>query len=290
MFVLLGCAVSVIFGIRQLIYGHSDSEMTYSVEGWEGYQVPRYTGPAVYSASSRGSSVSVPMVSTSSRALFHHNAGGAYYSQRTVTMPSSSVNTPYKVYQTSSSAVRTIGGGGSAGGYTGYSGSMSSGVTGSGASGASSGFSVPGIGTNATSAYTYAYSARPYVYNNIGVTSTGMAEAPVLSNVASLPSRSAKPGIRKVPGYNGEEEGDIGQDGSEIWMWDGEEWVTPTTKIEGGKVYAWDPHSNDWVFVQDQADPDSPIGDVPWILFLLLTAGYIVCRKLKTTKEETSKQ
>ena len=299
MFVLLGCAVSVIFGIRQLIYGHADTDV-FSVDEWHGYKVPKYTGPAMYRAySSQGGTVSMPMVATSSRALFHHNAGVSYSGQPAVMQQSSSVHAPYKVYQTSSSTVHSIGsGGGSAGGAMSTSGNQSANVSGSGARGVSgisrvsSGFSEPSVGLSSSSAHTYAYSARPYAYNNIGVTRAGMAEAPVYANVpTSSSSRSAMPGMRKSkPDYNGEEYGEIVQDGDEIWMWDEEKWVTPTTKIdEDGKVWAW--NGVTWVYVRDQSDPtpQTPIGDVPWLLFLLLAAGYVGCRKMKTIKE-TSKQ
>lgn len=300
MFVLLGCAASVIFGIRQLIYGHADTDV-FSVAEWTGYKVPKYTGPAVYHAySSQGRTVSMPMVSTSSQALFHHNAGGSYYSQSSATIASSSVHTPYKVYQTSSSTVHSIGGGGgSAGGTMSTSGHQSANVSGSGASGVSgisrvSSFSVPSVETSSSSAYTYAYSARPYAYNNIGGTRAGLAEAPRFAGVsASSTSRAARPGIRQAkPTEPGTYDTQISDDGD--WVWDEEEkeWVNThyvgETRIKDGKEEVWD--GENWVLINSQAQPgETPIGDVPWILFLLLAAGYAGCRKLKTIKE-TSKQ
>lgn len=96
---------------------------------------------------------------------------------------------------------------------------------------------------------------------------------------------SARMGIgpRRVPGYSGSEEGEIGEDGGKYWMWDGEEWIEQgdipvgTTKIEGGKTYRW--NGSSWDEIGDQQDPGLPLGDTPWLWMLLLIGIYLLARR-----------
>ncbi len=281
--VLLGCAACVFFGIRQIVSDPNSTTEGFAVGDWEGIKVPRYTGPAVYHApSAQGGTVSMPMVSSTSQSLFRHSTGVSYSGAGTATVRTSFEQPSYQpVYQTSNSVVHSIGGGGGSG--AGFAGSISQGTS-TVSCGNGGGFSTPGVGISTQYERTYAYDSRVYADNNIGTTRGGVAQTPVVADVvASSSSRSAMPGIRRAqPSYDGEEEGDIVEQDGEIWMWDGETWVTPSTKVEDGKVYAWD--GSTWVFVDDIQGADAPIGDLPWILFLMLLAGYAVCRRMKTKK------
>lgn len=265
--VLLGCVASVFFGIRQIVSEPSYDVAPYSAIAGEGYKIPRYKGPALYHASAgqSGGTITMAMGSTSSRALFHHNAGAAGYGRVAANRDVSYTHGAYApVYRTSNSTLRSIGGGGSGGGYASGSGySVSGGVSGGGS------VSVPSLGLSLPRIRTYAY--------NKGVAA---------SDIETMSVRNAKPGIKRAAPEREGDEAEYYWDGKDMWFWDGEEWVEEETiKIEDGKVYRWDSDSNSWVFVSDQAGPDSPIGDIPWILFLLMLAGYTICRKLKNKKE-----
>lgn len=118
------------------------------------------------------------------------------------------------------------------------------------------------------------------------------ASVPVLamttsSQSASASATSVRHGInpRRMPSSPGEEEGDIQQEGGKWWWWDNEQWIeiseaslpVGTTKIEGGKTYRW--NGTDWEDVTDQTDPGLPVGPMPWLLMVLLAAGYAGYKK-----------
>lgn len=97
-------------------------------------------------------------------------------------------------------------------------------------------------------------------------------------------TRLAAPGRRRVHdngagGYDGDSDGEY-YDGK-WWSEDAEEWLSVpwegVTKIDGGLTYRYD--GSGWVLVENQANPDSPIGDMPWLLLLLMAGGYVICRK-----------
>lgn len=121
----------------------------------------------------------------------------------------------------------------------------------------------------------------------------GKTSSPTLAYAAtpystSEQSPSYSPVRRVAPSYDGHYQGETYTDTEgTVWTWDEDEgWVsggTPSvgdTKIENGIVYRWD--GTAWVFVSNQADPDAPIGDIPWLLFVLLLFIYIPLRSRKT--------
>ena len=85
-------------------------------------------------------------------------------------------------------------------------------------------------------------------------------------------------GFRRIPGYNGYE-GEVADEGGKYWLWDGEEWIEQgaipvgATKIESGITYRW--NGSSWDIVGDQQDPGLPVGNTPWLLFLLLSIAYL---------------
>lgn len=286
--VLLGCAACVFFGIRQIVSDPNSTTEGFAVGDWEGIKVPRYTGPAVYHApSAQGGTVSMPMVSSTSQSLFRHSTGVSYSGAGTATVRTSFEQPSYQpVYQTSNSVVHSIGGGGGSG--AGYAGSTSQGAsTVSGGNGG--GFSTPGVGISTQDVRTYTYDTRVYAYNTIGVARGSLAQAPVVADVsaASTSTRAAKPGIRRAqPDDDEGEEGLVLQDTEDpnTWWYYGEDgWTTDIPNgarvIINGNAYVW---NGSWI--PDQAGPNAPIGDLPWILFLMLLAGYAVCRRMKTKK------
>lgn len=92
---------------------------------------------------------------------------------------------------------------------------------------------------------------------------------------ASLASSRSAIGPRRMPGYDGDEEGDEVTDGEGTWIWDGEGWVLAegSEKIEGGKLYRY--IGGVWVLIGDQSEPgDLPVGATPWLVMTLLAAAY----------------
>lgn len=92
--------------------------------------------------------------------------------------------------------------------------------------------------------------------------------------------------IRRAPSKpEGEYEGDITTDDTDpglLYRWDEGEWIPideEYIKLEDGKLYYW--NGSSWVFGADQADADSPIGDIPWILLLLMVGGYTVTKSVR---------
>lgn len=283
--VLLGCAACVFFGIRQMV---SSSDTDFAVGEWSRIDVPLYEGPATYrAASSRGGTMSVPMVSSNARSLFHHSMGSVSGDQGSVTYRSSFSGPSYQtVYQTSNSTVHSIGGGGwSERNQTASSGYESNGYSGGGTSG---GYGTSSVGINISGVRTDAYDTRVYAYNTIGVSRGSLVQAPMVADVSasSTSTRAAMPGIHRAqPSYDGEEDGELSEDGDWMWDWEQDKWVSThevgNRKVVNGQVWEWD--GSGWVFVGD-IPVNAPIGDLPWILLLLMTTGYAVCRKLKTKK------
>lgn len=100
-------------------------------------------------------------------------------------------------------------------------------------------------------------------------------------------SPSYSPVRRVAPSYDGQYQGQTYTDtDGTVWTWDEDEgWVsgnTPSvgdTKIENGSVYRW--NGSAWVFVANQADPDAPLGSIPWLFVVLLLVFYIPLRKAR---------
>lgn len=276
--VLLACAASVFFGVRSIL--HSNDEVTtFSVGDWEGITLPRYNGPTVYTTSQRSmATVTLPMTSTSSRSLFHHNAVATYRTGVTTTQRVQTGHGAYRVYQTSDHEVHSIGSG------SGASGTASFGTTNYQQSTPSASYSVPTVAMSLPSVRTR---TQTLAVNNINMATTSST---MLANdgMATVIRRNSR--IRKTApsgeGLGEDDYGTIEEKDGETWFWDGEQWInqTPigTTKIVDGKVYEWD--GSDWVYKGDQADPDAPIGDTPWLMLLIALIAYSTCRVIKTKK------
>ncbi len=105
-----------------------------------------------------------------------------------------------------------------------------------------------------------------------------------LTNQSSsvTPVRAAAPGRRRIkPNGDGEWNGEHNEDDDTWWNADDEEWVDEPLAgmiwIKDDGSYRYD--GSGWVLVEGQANPDSPIGDMPWLLLLLMAGGYVICRK-----------
>lgn len=278
--VLLACAASVFFGVKSIL--HSNDEVTtFSVGDWEGITLPRYNGPTVYTTSQRSmATVTLPMTSTSSRSLFHHNAVATYRTGVTTTQRVQTGHGAYRVYQTSDHEVHSIGSG------SGASGTASFGTTNYQQSTPSASYSVPTIAMSLPSVRTR---TQTLAVNNINMATTSST---MLANdgMATVIRRNSR--IRKTApsgeGLGEDDYGTIEEKDGETWFWDGEQWINQTpigaTKIVDGKVYEWD--GSDWVYKGDQADPDAPIGDTPWLMLLMALIAYSTCRVVKTKKNK----
>ena len=272
--VLLSCAASVFFGVRSILHSNDDDMTTFAVGDWEGITLPRYDGPTVYATpTQQGYTVTLPMASTSSRSLFHHNAVTSYRTGVTTTQRVQTGHGAYRVYQTSDHEVHSIGSG------SGASGTASFGTTNYQQSTPSASYSVPAVAMSLPSVHTR---TQTLANNNINRTTTSSILADAEKSMA--PRRAFGP--RKAPAIDGSEEGELQQDDGGTWYWWDPEngWIAATTKIENGKVYVW--NGLDWIFKGDQAEPDAPIGTVPWLMLLLAAAGYgyYVAKRKQTTK------
>ena len=265
--VLLACGAGIFFGVRNIVRS-TDEVTTFAVGDWEGITLPRYYGPAVYTTSQRSmATVTLPMTSTSSRSLFHHNAVPAYRTGVANTKQVQMNYTAHKLYRTSEHKVHSIGSG------NGSAGSVSSGASFQRGS-SSSAVSMPTLAPTLPSVRT-----QTLALNNINIAASSsslLADASTVSNrLAMGPRRTpspSEPGTEEV----------VVQDSEGWWYWDGEGWVPAEVKIEGGKVYRW--NGADWVYVQDQADPDAPIGDIPWLMILFAAAAFGICKGVKRKK------
>lgn len=276
--VLLACAASVFFGVRSIL--HSNDEMTtFAVGDWEGITLPRYHGPAVYSTPVRqGSTVTLPMTSTSSRALFHHNAIASYRTGVKTTQRVQPNSGAYRVYQTSDHEMHSIGSG------SGASGTASSGTTNYQQSSPSASFSVPTIIMSIPSVRTR---AQTLAVNNINTatTSSVLADAETPASPRMLGLRRAKPGPDD-PGYDGEWRN--GGGGETDWWyydeWEGD-WIAAQKgdlrPAGDGNFYRYE-GNGEWTLVDDQGDPvGTPIGDIPWLMLLMALVAYSTCRVIK---------
>lgn len=265
--VLLFCAVNVFLGLRSILHSH-DEVTTFAVGDWEGITFPRYNGPAIYSTTApRAHVVSLPNVSSSSNTLFHHHAVMSYSGGRVAAPQAQMSSTAHKIYQTSDQHVRSFGSGAGAGG------NATTGTT-SYASSSTSTYNIPHIALALPSVRT-----RTLANNNIYA--DNLATSSVILADASTPARTPLTrGLRRAfP--DDPEQGEIHEEDG-VWYWYDDEtgWVLADTKIEGGKVYVWD--GSRWVYKGDQADPDAPIGDIPFILLLICAAAYSILRVRKT--------
>lgn len=185
----------------------------------------------------------------------------AYYGHSSMSatsgMNNTSVSGGYKVYTTSSATYHSYGAsGGSGGGMYASTGKKTS---------SSPGASYGGV---SVSMPTIAMSNSRLTKSSSDITQT----------------RLAAPGRRRIlENGDGEYDGEYNESTRKWWNVDAEDWLTNpwegVTKIEGGLTYRYD--GSDWVPVENQSNPDSPIGDVPWILLLLLMVVYVVVKSVR---------
>ena len=269
---IASCAVAVLMGVMQMIEDRR-VEAEFGEVRWDTPKVSYYRGGSVRRApSSQGSSVVMPRVSSSSQTLFHHNTGGSYSGQSATTYSSGNVQTGYRSSYASSSAqpVRTFsngaihsyGGGGSGGGMTGVSShrkaSNNAGTV---------GYTTPSYSLSVPH-------ARSYAYNSVQGTSS------------ETPARMSMPGRRKTAPDRDGEEGEVVQVGDEWWYWD-EGWVglkIGDTRTIGDDVFRWD--GSNWVTNENFEEQFTPIGDIPWLLLLLLIGGYAVLRVRQSARTD----
>ncbi len=197
----------------------------------------------------------VPMVSG--------NAVRSYAHSGHATMPSMASGIGMKMHTTSSARLHTYGSGGNGGG-----GMVNSGGSASSSRGITYGspyVSIPVLALNA-------------VYTNPTVASSYEP----MSEAATAPARTGRV-VRKTPGTEGTWEGETYTDGDGLWTWDGEGWTltTPegTTKTEGGITYVF--HNGNWEVLNDQGDPNAPVGATPWLMMLMLAAGYCIAKTIR---------
>lgn len=269
--VLLSCAASVFFGVKSIL--HSNDEVTtFAVGDWEGITLPRYHGPAVYSTpAQQGYIVTLPMASPSSRSMFHHNAAATYHAGVTTTRQPQTSYTAYKVHQTSDQVSHSIGSG------NGSSGSASMGTT-NYSSSSSAAYSMPSVALTLPSVHT-----RTLANNNINV-----SVHPSLLADATEASSVRVGNIRRLtPDGEGEYPGEPNGDPTNPKIWDEVNgWVDPpaegTICTIGGVECVWT--GNGWRPTSELPEPGTPIGDIPWLMFVVAAAVYGLIRVRKSNK------
>ena len=154
---------------------------------------------------------------------------------------------------------------------------------------ASSVSACPRIGYTTAPAASYgrhgAYTTAPYSPYSAMTRSYAMTPAAFASAqtpAMAAPSRQGM-GPRRVHsnddgGMDGDWDGEYYE--GKWWNAEDEEWTNDPfegcVKVEGGLTYVYQGTypTGSWVLVSNQTDPDTPIGDTPWLFFLLLAAGY----------------
>lgn len=270
---IASCVLGVLIGVMQMIEDKRD-ETGFNEVRWDMPRIPYYRGGSTYRApSSSGSMVTMPRVSSSSYRLFHHQAGDNYAGQESGTYRSGFAQPGYSgryasatgqsVRTFSNSTIHSYGGGGASGGMIGVTSHRKAPNN-----GASAGYTIPGVSISVPR-------TRSYAYNSLQGTSS------------ETPARLSMPGRRKVaPDYGGED-GELApdtEDGSIWWYWDEGGWTTDipvgmTRPGDGGVVYRW--NGTSWETEKDQEELDSPVGDIPWILLLLMVGGYTVTKSVR---------
>ena len=192
----------------------------------------------------------IPMVSGDAVRHYAHSGHA--------TMPASS-NSNYALYTTSSATVHSIGGGSSYNPSSFNHYSVAHGIRpGSGAA------TIPTLAWAQTS-----FSA-----------STMYEAAGVMARM-----RRVAPG---TGGTNGEWQE---TDPNEWWYYDEDQWISPwigaTRPAGNGDYWVW--NGSAWVLVSNQGDPGLPVGDTPWLLLILLVAGYGVLQARKNDSSQFAK-
>ena len=269
--ILLFCVGSVFVGIRSALTP-GDAQHTAAPVEWAEYQGSDYSTVVYHSAPMSGTSVVVPMRSTSS-SLFRHSQSSYSVSGSSAT-PMSGTYTAQRLAQTSHSSSGSYGAGNAAsGGYRmGWH-------TYQGASAVASTYSTPVMMSVSYSNHTPAFSA---------------VSAPVVSPteyVQQYAHHMSAPGRRKLKTYDdgtesGEYDGEANSGNTKIWNEEDQAWEdAPAIGTEREVNGVWCVWTTDgWKPKYDQKDPDAPIGDIPWVFMLLLVAGYVgvvACRKRK---------
>lgn len=274
--IVLFCAGSVIVGIRSAL----TSEVPDSYSLWNnGKEYQEYQGASnstvYYSAPAQVTSVAVPMRSVNSGILRHssasYHAGAHTANAMSGTYASQGLTqTSYQVHSY---------GGASAGGVGGY---VVEGGSTNRAVGSNMGY-AGGIGLRTTISPAAGYTGGIVASGSIG--KQMVAFTPMFAQTSSLdeyiPSSSGRRRIIRADGKA--DAGDTKEENGQIYEWDedAEAWVlrdsTPSIgdkfTTTDGTVYVW--NGSMWIPERDIKDPDSPIGDVPWLFFGLLVAGYV---------------
>lgn len=245
LFLLLG-ALAIALLIQGVIHLYREVE-TFGAEH-------RYTTSHVTYGTQSKATAMPPMVQSPS--LRHTAVAVPMASSRTsyTVRHTPSASSSMKIYTTSSAQVRSIGSGGSGGG---------GGIA-----------TTNGVGS----------SRRGMTYSGASASMPTLALA--TPSIATDPSSARyTTGPMRAPSYTGDpSDGDYAKDDTnpnKWWMYDGEEWVEATIRVENGIIYAWNGY--DWVPVtdKDQADPYVPVGPMPWLFMAVLSAAYVVVKSGK---------
>lgn len=206
-------------------------------------------------STARPQALAVPMQSTAP--LLSGGEIRSYAYNGHATMPkATSAGSGFKIHTTSSASVHSIGGGGAGGG----------GAFARGTSSSSRGMTQQAAATSVS-------------FPSLAIASPVMRPATTSETV----QQRYGIGPRRIPGRDGNYDGEEVTDGEGMWIWDGEEWIKQdvlpvgTTKIEGGITYRW--NGSEWEVIGDQQDPGVPVGNTPWLLLLFIAGIYIRYKK-----------
>lgn len=201
-------------------------------------------------STARPQALAVPMQRSSSPMI----SGGAvrsYAYSGHSSIPTGSTGSGFKIHTTSSASVHSIGGGGAGGG----------GAFAGGTSSSSRGMTQQAAATSVS-------------FPSLAIAS------PVMRPATTSETVQQRYGIcpRRIPGRDGNYDGEEVTDGEGTWIWDGEDWIKQdvlpvgTTKIKDGITYRW--NGSEWEVIGNQQDPGVPVGNAPWLLLLFLAGIY----------------
>ena len=201
--------------------------------------------------------MSAPMVSAGEVRSYAH------YGHASAPVSSSSKG----LYTTSSASVKTIGSGGMAGG---------------------SGIALTTTRSSSSRGISYttaSVSVPTFAVNNSMMTSQANTAQSFADNTATRYGI----GPRKAPGTPGTD-GEWREDGGKWWYYDEGEWVEQwegATRSAGGGYY-WKYTGGSWIYVDDHGNPvpETPVGEIPWMIMILLACAYALTtlyRKYKKT-------
>lgn len=270
--IILFCAGSVIVGIRSALTSETSdyTSLPDKEQGFVEYQGSPYS-TVYYSAPAQGTAVAVPMPMRSVNSGILRHPQASYYAGR------QAVNSSYASQGLTTTAHQAVSSYGTfTGGGSGYNVARGSANY---TRGGSAGYAVA-EGQRTMVTPTMIYTGETNQPLQVGGQHTLVYYAKAEVSIEST-GQSSRGGRRRIIVYDDEEygeyDGEPNSNKSKIWDEETQTWVDApaigTERTINGVLSVWT--INGWLPKKDIKDPDSPVGDIPWLFFGLLVAGYV---------------